>query len=85
MSSWANSIYNYGNSYEQTPSKPGASSFLGGVERHAVTDAAKGVGKLLGSFKKGGRVKKTGKYKLHKGERVVPRSRVKDLAKNLKF
>lgn len=26
---------------------------------------------LLGSFKKGGKVKKTGVYKLHKGERVL--------------
>jgi len=30
--------------------------------------------KLLGSFKKGGKVKKTGAYILHKGERVVPPS-----------
>lgn len=27
---------------------------------------------LLGSFKKGGTVKKTGAYKLHKGEEVIP-------------
>jgi hypothetical protein len=27
---------------------------------------------LLGSFKKGGIVKKTGAYKLHKGEEVIP-------------
>ncbi len=27
---------------------------------------------LLGSMKKGGKVKKTGAYKLHKGEKVVP-------------
>lgn len=27
---------------------------------------------ILGSFRKGGRVKKTGTYKLHKGETVVP-------------
>lgn len=27
---------------------------------------------ILGSFKKGGRVKKTGAYILHKGEKVVP-------------
>jgi hypothetical protein len=26
---------------------------------------------LIGSFKKGGRVKKTGAYKLHKGEQVI--------------
>ena len=27
---------------------------------------------LLGSFEKGGIVKKTGAYKLHKGEEVIP-------------
>lgn len=27
----------------------------------------------IGSFKKGGTVKKTGSYKLHKGETVVPK------------
>jgi len=27
---------------------------------------------VLGSYKKGGKVKKTGLYKLHKGEKVVP-------------
>lgn len=31
---------------------------------------------VLGSFKKGGRVKKTGLYKLHKGETVAPVSRL---------
>lgn len=29
--------------------------------------------KALGSFKKGGMVKKTGMYKLHEGEKVVPK------------
>lgn len=29
-------------------------------------------GQALGSFKKGGKVPKTGLYKLHKGEKVVP-------------
>jgi|SRR5271163_3050818 len=31
-----------------------------------------GVGKVLGSFKKGGEVPETGTYKLHEGEEVVP-------------
>lgn len=31
------------------------------------------MGRILGGFKKGGKVKKTGNYKLHKGERVVPK------------
>lgn len=32
---------------------------------------------LAGSFKKGGRVKKTGVYRLHKGEKVIPANKVK--------
>lgn len=36
-----------------------------------------GMVKPLGSFKKGGKVKKTGAYKLHKGEVVVPAKTVK--------
>jgi hypothetical protein len=32
-----------------------------------------GAGDVIGSFKKGGRVKKTGKYILHRGEHVVPK------------
>jgi len=30
---------------------------------------------VLGSMKKGGKIKKTGLYRLHKGERVVPKSK----------
>lgn len=32
---------------------------------------------VLGSFKKGGKVKKTGLYKLHKGEKVVRKGKKK--------
>jgi hypothetical protein len=38
---------------------------------------------LLGSFKKGGTVKKTGIYKLHKGEEVVP-AKKKEMAGKMK-
>jgi hypothetical protein len=38
---------------------------------------------LLGSFKKGGHVKKTGIYKLHKGEEVVP-AKKKEMAEKMK-
>lgn len=38
----------------------------------AVLDAI-GRPRLKGSFKKGGMVKSTGAYKLHKGERVIPK------------
>jgi hypothetical protein len=37
--------------------------------------------KPLGSFKKGGKVKKTGVYKLHKKEVVVPAKKASGLAK----
>ena len=37
---------------------------------------------LLGSFKKGGTVKKTGIYKLHKGEEVVP-AKKKEMASKM--
>lgn len=32
---------------------------------------------IIGSFKKGGKVKKTGAYLLHKGELVIPKNRIK--------
>lgn len=45
--------------------------------RYAATVAGRKIAKsipILGSFKKGGKVKKTGAYLLHKGERVIPSS-----------
>ena len=36
-------------------------------------------GRVMGSFKKGGKVKKTGVYKLHKGERVMPTTKLSAL------
>ena len=36
---------------------------------------------IIGSFKKGGKVKKTGAYILHQGETVVPVRRVKRVRK----
>ena len=38
---------------------------------------------LLGSFKKGGIVKKTGAYKLHKGEEVIP-AKKREMAEKMK-
>jgi hypothetical protein len=57
------------------PQRPGVGRFGA-----APTPGAGGVGfggpyqpePFIRSMKKGGKVKKTGKYKLHKGERVVP-------------
>ena len=34
-------------------------------------------GRVMGSFKKGGTVKRTGNYRLHRGEKVVPLSRLR--------
>jgi hypothetical protein len=39
------------------------------------------MGGLLGSMKKGGKVAKTGPYKLHKGEKVVPAHKAKAAGK----
>lgn len=39
----------------------------------AVLDATGRRPMLRGSFEKGGDVKETGAYRLHKGERVVPK------------
>lgn len=36
---------------------------------------------VMGSYKKGGKVKKTGVYKLHKGEKVVTKKAVKKAVK----
>lgn len=36
---------------------------------------------ILGAFKEGGEVKKTGAYILHKGEEVIPAEKVKEKAK----
>jgi hypothetical protein len=41
-------------------------------ERYGEKQMQPAATKPLGSFKKGGTVSKTGTYKLHKGERVMP-------------
>lgn len=50
-----------------------ARPFGGGqpIEMGGFHPPDQGMRPLLGSFKKGGKVKKTGNYKLHKGERVI--------------
>ncbi len=42
-----------------------------GIPRAAGQLAQMAGRKVLGQFKKGGKVKKTGKYMVHKGEKVV--------------
>src|ERR1700733_507664 len=51
---------------------------LGGMpERSPVASPVRApMAKPLGSFKKGGKVPKTGVYKLHEGEQVVPKAQV---------
>lgn len=39
--------------------------------------------KVLGSYKKGGKVKKTGLYKLHKGEKVLKKGAMGMLKKGM--
>jgi hypothetical protein len=41
------------------------------MRREGLPEAMPGGMRMLGNFKKGGKVKKTGLYKLHKGERVL--------------
>jgi hypothetical protein len=50
----------------------------GGSSYYGAINPLKGTGKaFVGSFKKGGKVKKTGMAKVHKGEVVVPKKTVK--------
>lgn len=62
------------------PAKPASS----GVDKD-VADVASGLKwrgeqvKTLGSFKKGGTVPKTGNYKLHKDEKVIPAEKAKQM------
>jgi hypothetical protein len=51
-----------------------AGHYLGKKAAKAGARAAKaGVQKVIASLKKGGRIRKTGLYRLHKGERVIPK------------
>lgn len=52
-----------------------------GNEKRIPDSELKEMQKPLGSYKKGGKVKKTGVYKLHKGERVLNRKQTKKMAK----
>lgn len=55
------------------PIGPGVPTGRSGVPRQApVGRSPRSL--ILGSMKKGGKVKKTGLYKLHSGEKVVPLS-----------
>ena len=51
----------------------------GGQQKTLIQSVAKdasNVAKVMGSFKKGGIVPKTGAYKLHEGEQVIPKDKV---------
>lgn len=51
--------------------RPGSGARIGGGKRVSPIYGPGGAVRVLGSFKKGGRVKKTGCYRLHKGEYVI--------------
>jgi hypothetical protein len=54
----------------------------GGLVGDAKNPKAGGLIKsVMGSFKKGGTVPKTGPYKLHKGEEVLPKGRASEYRK----
>ncbi len=69
------------------PAKPSGSASASPVNPKAKYGDRKGeqridttdMTKPLGSFKKGGKVKKTGMYKLHKGERVMNSKQTKGM------
>lgn len=47
------------------------------LQTQKIPKQAQQLPKTLGSFKKGGKVKKTGVYRLHKGERVLSKNQFK--------
>lgn len=51
--------------------------YQGVAEETAGVSKKQQTQEILGSFKRGGKVMKTGAYKLHKGETVVPSGMVK--------
>jgi len=53
------------------------------LSRDAASDASR-IGPVVYGYKKGGRVKKTGLARVHKGEYVVPRGKVKRVKKALR-
>ncbi len=53
----------------QMPIVPLQQSRFGGVKQKPLQQ----IRRPVGSFKKGGTVKKTGLYKLHKGEKILPK------------
>ena len=65
-----------------SPPKSDLKGYLGqGMARQAATAIEKHNQQLkdAASFKKGGKVKKTGIYKLHKGEKVIPKKKVESI------
>lgn len=68
----------------ETPKAPGtdyAERVATKAKDYGTRAAAQGVKGTMGSYKKGGKVKKTGAYKLHKSERVLTVKQTKKLEK----
>jgi len=53
------------------------------TDMRKAIEKPKNIKPVLGVFKKGGQVKKTGNYKLHKGETVLTAAQTKSLKKVL--
>jgi len=66
------------------PKKPGMSlSDEAGSAGEGIRARMQNVAQVQGSFKKGGKVKETGVYKLHEGETVIPADKSKNLSKEI--
>lgn len=63
-----------------------AGSGLADAGRKMLSDSASDSARSIGavSYKKGGRVKRTGLARLHRGEYVVPRGKVKRMKKAMR-
>lgn len=61
--------------------KPAAQKAIEGGEKKAKQSIISGAKKVLGAFKEGGTVPKTGIYKLHEGEEVIPTGRASEYRK----
>lgn len=57
--------------------------YQGTAEQTALKGKMQQTQEIMGSMKKGGTVPKTGPYKLHKGEKVIPADKVKTMASKM--
>lgn len=55
-----------------------------GVRQEAMSDMDRQAPVNLPSYRKGGKVRRTGLARLHKGEKVIPRGKVKKVERQMK-